>query len=50
MIVILTLFLKYYDVSYLFEKDKLIKRALAAWYLKKQKLEFNKNKMLQSYF
>ncbi len=36
--------------SYLFEKDKLIKRALAAWYLKKQKLEFNKNKMFQSYF
>ncbi len=35
MIVILTLFLKYYDVNYLviylFEKDKLIKRALAAW-------------------
>ncbi len=23
--------------SYLFEKDKLIKRALAAWYLKKTK-------------
>ncbi len=36
--------------SYLFEKDKLIKRALAAWYLKKLKLEFNKNKMFQSYF
>ncbi len=35
---------------YLFEKDKLIKLALAAWYLKKQKLEFNKNKMFQSYF
>ncbi len=29
MIIILTLFLKYYDVNYLFEKDKLIKRALA---------------------
>ncbi len=38
-----------YLFSYLFEKDKLIKRALAAWYLKKQKLEFNKNKMFQSY-
>ncbi len=50
MIVILTLFLKYYDVSYLFEKDKLIKLALAAWHLKKLKLEFNKNKMFQSYF
>ncbi len=39
MIVILTFFLKYYDVNYLviFEKDKLIKRALAAWYLKKKK-------------
>ncbi len=49
MIVILTLFLKYYDVNYLFEKDKLIKRALAAWYLKKQKLEFNKQRMFQSY-
>ncbi len=35
---------------YLFEKDKLIKCALAAWYLKKLKLEFNKNKMFQSYF
>ncbi len=44
MIVILTLFLKYYDVNYLFEKDKLIKFALAAWYLKKQKLEFNKKR------
>ncbi len=53
MIVILTLFLKYYDVNLLinlFEKDKLIKLALAAWYLKKRKLEFNKNKMFQSYF
>ncbi len=56
MIVILTLFLKYYDVNliylviYLFEKDKLIKLALAAWYLKKRKLEFNKYKMFQSYF
>ncbi len=39
-----------YLFSYLFEKDKLIKLALAAWYLKKQKLEFNKNKMFQSYF
>ncbi len=39
-----------YLLSYLFEKDKLIKLALAAWYLKKQKLEFNKNKMFQSYF
>ncbi len=37
--------------SYLFEKDKLMKVALAAWYLKKKKkLEFNKNKMFQSYF
>ncbi len=36
--------------SYLFEKDKLIKLALAAWYLKNLKLEFNKNKMFQSYF
>ncbi len=38
MIVILTLFLKYYDVNYLvifFDKDKLIKSAVAAWYLKK---------------
>ncbi len=35
---------------YLFEKDKLIKLALAAWYFKKQKLEFNKHKMFQSYF
>ncbi len=54
MIVILTLFLKYYDVNYLFiylfEKDKLIKLALAVWYLKKLKLEFNKYKMFQSYF
>ncbi len=39
-----------YLFSYLFEKDKLIKLALAAWHLKKQKLEFNKNKMFQSYF
>ncbi len=39
-----------YLFSYLLEKDKLIKLALAAWYLKKQKLEFNKNKMFQSYF
>ncbi len=39
-----------YLFSYLFEKDKLIKLALAAWYLKKQKLGFNKNKMFQSYF
>ncbi len=42
MIVILTLFLKYdinliYLFNYLFEKDKLIKLALAAWYLKKTK-------------
>ncbi len=39
MIVILTLFLKYYNINliYLFEKDKLIKLALAAWYLKKTK-------------
>ncbi len=35
---------------YLFEKDKPIKLALAAWYYNKQKLEFNKNKMFQSYF
>ncbi len=35
---------------YLFEKDKLIKLALAAWYLKKQKLEFNKHNIFQSYF
>ncbi len=35
---------------YLLEKDKLIKLALAAWYFKKQKLEFNKHKMFQSYF
>ncbi len=39
-----------YLFSYLFEKDKLIKLALAAWYLKKLKLEFNKYKMFQSYF
>ncbi len=39
-----------YLFSYLFEKDKLIKLALAAWHFKKQKLEFNKNKMFQSYF
>ncbi len=53
MIVILTLFLKYYDVNYLviyLRRINLIKRALAAWYLKKQKLEFNKNNMFQSYF
>ncbi len=37
-------------IIYLFEKDKLIKRALTAWYLKKLKLKFNKNKMFQSYF
>ncbi len=36
--------------SYLFEKDKLIKLALAAWYFKKQKLEFNEHKMFQSDF
>ncbi len=39
-----------YLFSYLFEKDKLIKLALAAWYFKKQKLEFKKHKMFQSYF
>ncbi len=51
MIVILTLFLKYYDVNYLVIYLRRIndQRALAAWYLKKQKLEFNKNKMFQSY-
>ncbi len=35
---------------YLFEKDKLIKLALAAWYKKKKKREFYKHKMFQSYF
>ncbi len=39
-----------YLFMYLLEKDKLIKLALAAWYLKKLKLEFNKHKMFQSYF
>ncbi len=38
-------------IIYLFEKDKLIKLALAAWYKKKKiKLEFNKQRMFQSYF
>ncbi len=36
--------------NYLFEKDKLIKLALAALYFKKLKLEFNKHKMFQSDF
>ncbi len=39
--------------SFLFKKDKLIKHAthclaLAAWYFKKQKREFNEHKMFQS--
>ncbi len=48
---ILKIWHKSYLFSYLFEKDKRIKLALAAWYLKKKlKLEFNKHKMFQSYF
>ncbi len=44
MIVIFIYFLNIMTLIlfYLLEKDKRIKHALAAWYLKKQKLVFNK--------
>ncbi len=53
MIVILTLFLKYYDVNYLVIYLRKINWSNSRWPLgikKNLKLEFNKNKMFQSYF